>query len=127
MKPDRDEYRAQFSICQWCSDKQASELHEISRGAGRGSSLGVRAAWLHLCHDCHEEMGRLSVPAQLAIKAISDPEGYDRVAVNRLRGRADDSISEQDVERWLFRFDIGQIANRRASRRTPAGESMSVG
>lgn len=85
----------------WCGRK-ATEVHEISRGPHRRAAYGTPAAWLALCRACHEQIhseAEWRVARQLAVKAISDPERYDRTTVNRLRGRAPDAISEHDVLR----------------------------
>jgi hypothetical protein len=39
----------------------------------------------------------MPIARQLALKKMNDPGGYDRVQVNRLRGRADDAITEGEV------------------------------
>jgi hypothetical protein len=49
-------------------------------------------------------MDVLPVAGQLALKRLSDPAGYDRVAVNRLRGRADEAITEAEVDEWVKRI-----------------------
>lgn len=103
VKSIRDEYRAEFPMCQWCVAEPACDLHEISRGSGRQASLGVRAALLSLCRPCHDVMDWLPVVAQLAVKKLSC-SGYDRIAVNRLRGRSDNAIDEDEVELWCRRF-----------------------
>ncbi len=99
----REQYRHEFHRCQWCGTT-GSEVHEIARGPGRRKALGVRAAWLHLCRDCHREIASIPPAGQLAIKWLGDPVGYDRVTVNRLRGRADNAISEAEVLVWVMRF-----------------------
>lgn len=101
----RSAYRFEFPWCQWCH-RAATDLHEISRGAGRGVSLAVRAALLHLCNECHRIMDWLPVSGQLAIKKLADPEGYDRVAVNRLRGRTDNAITDAEVGLWVLRLQM---------------------
>ena len=53
-----------------------------------------------MCVYCHEHaLG--SIAMQLAMKKIHDPETYNRIAVNRLRGRADDAITEAEVDEML--------------------------
>ena len=99
----RDDYRYAFPSCQWCGS-QATEVHEIARGPARQAALLERAAWLSLCRDCHNIMGSMPVAAQLAIKRIADPMGYDRVAVNRLRGRSDNAITDGEVWQWCRRI-----------------------
>lgn len=105
VKPVRDEYRYMFPKCQvpWCKS-QGAHIHEISRGPARGASLGVRAALLHVCPTDHRQMEVLPVEAQLALKKIADPDGYDRVAVNRLRGRQPEAITEAEVLDWVETF-----------------------
>jgi hypothetical protein len=102
----RDEYRESHPDCAWCGEAVASQLHEIARGPARDAALSVPAAWLHLCETCHPLMDRLPVAAQLAIKRISDPTHYDRRAVNRLRGRDENAITDADVTEWLLRFQM---------------------
>lgn len=106
VKPARDSYKELFPMCQWCGAETNVATHEISRGAGRSSSLGVRAALLNLCLTCHRIMDWMPVAGQLAIKKIVDPEGYDRATVCRLRGRAETDITESEVERWVSRFQL---------------------
>jgi len=102
VKPLRDQYKAMFPWCQvpLCAAK-ATELHEISRGSSRGKSLGVRAALLHLCAFDHGQMDVLPVAGQLALKLLADPDGYDRIAVNLLRGRQPEAISAEEVAAWV--------------------------
>lgn len=105
-KADRDAYRKEFPWCQrpGCQ-RRARELHEISRGRGiRSQSLTQRAAWLHLCEQDHRDCGdysKVPIVTQMAWKKWSDPLGYDRRAVNLLRGRAPDAITEQEVDAEL--------------------------
>lgn len=105
-KPARDAYRAENPWCQWCCNADATELHEIARGPSRDKSLSERAAWLHLCRQCHQVIALIPVDGQLAIKRISDPDGYDRVTVNRLRGREDEAINDDEVSTWSLRFTM---------------------
>lgn len=102
VKPLRDQYRWEFPKCQvpWCK-AAATELHEISRGAARGASLGERASWLHLCSFDHKQMDITPIACQLAIKAIADPDGYDRETVNALRGRMPNAITSDEVAWWV--------------------------
>jgi len=93
----RDGLAADFPICMLCRRRDGTDTHEISRGAARGVSLGVRAALLRLCRGCHDLVQTWPVATQLAVKGLRDAEYFDRVEVNRLRGRADDSITEREV------------------------------
>ena len=98
----RAEFREAFPFCMWpgCG-LRATDLHELARGPARGKALSERAAWLHLCAAHHAECGDYSIgglPTQLAVKRNADPFDYSRVAVNRLRGRQDDEITEAEVD-----------------------------
>jgi len=94
--PVRKQFAEDFPCCMVCG-RCATDTHEISRGSSRGASLGVRAALLRLCRRCHDMVQQWPLDTQLALKAVRDVEYFDRVEVNRLRGRADDAISEQEV------------------------------
>jgi hypothetical protein len=96
----RREYVSAAKWCQVCGDHLATDCHEITRGSNRGGAVGVRAAWLALCRRCHDALGDYSiwpVVRQYALKQIVDPIAYDRLLLNRLRGRAPDSITTQEV------------------------------
>lgn len=96
----RDAFREEFPKC-WLCPNPAVDVHEIVRGSSRWLAYGERCAWISVCRvPCHDRLGRYDMwplERQYAIKAIRDTEHYDRVALNRMRGRADDAISEQDV------------------------------
>jgi hypothetical protein len=69
------------------------------------------AAFLRLCGACHAELfASMPIARQLALKALVDPESYDRQAVCLLRGRDPDEVTEAEVvERqayWLARWKI---------------------
>ena len=96
----REAYLMTFPVCQICDRAAAVEIHEIVRGGSRRLAYGQRAAWLSLCRNCHEiagDYGKLPLPGAYGFKGIRDPAFYDRVALNRLRGRADEAVSEADV------------------------------
>jgi len=96
-KPVRDQLKSEFECCMLCMTSQELDVHEITRGASRGVSLGWRPCLMCFCRRCHDLVQNWTVAQQLCLKAIVDLEHYDRVFVNRVRGRADDSISERDV------------------------------
>lgn len=105
VKPIRDEYRAMFPKCQYPKCwRPGEEIHEISRGPARAKSLGVRAALLHLCSIHHAIVQPMPIVAQLALKKLKDLAGYCRVTVNRLRGRQDEAITEDEVDQWILKF-----------------------
>jgi len=96
----RFEYKCEFPSCMLCGG-QTSDVHEIARGVHRHESVKWRAAWLSLCRFCHGKMDRWTIPQQLALKALRDPESYDREKVNELRGRALNAVTENEVWREL--------------------------
>ena len=88
----------------WCQvpgcHNLADDIHEIARGGSRQAALGDPCAWLVLCRKHHEEMDDYSVwpiVRQLAVKAIADVDNYSRIGVNRLRGRDDEAITQDEV------------------------------
>jgi hypothetical protein len=106
VKKARDAFLAEFRSCMMCQRKPPTDVHEIARGASRGRAVLLRVTWLALCRDCHEEAGDYSkwpITKQLALKLLRDPEHYDRVAVNRIRRRADDAITEEEVRQHIRR------------------------
>ena len=90
-------------VCMVCGARNNLETHEIANGSARQKSLGIPATWLRLCHDCHQgsnglhNKGVWPVARQLALKKWADPEYYDRVWVNLLRGRQSEAITEAEV------------------------------
>lgn len=98
--PAREAYRHEHYLCQFPRCRMlADDLHEIARGPARVKSLGVHAALLALCRRHHEWLHRKPrVVYGLAVKWLAHDGTYDRIAVARLRGRADDSITQEEVE-----------------------------
>jgi cytochrome c553 len=77
------------------------QTHEIARGSFRSKALKSPSAWIRTCSLCHERhLDGMPIARQLAIKKKHDPEYYDRIAVNRLRNRADEAITENEVDQW---------------------------
>jgi hypothetical protein len=105
----RADFNRKFDRCFLCGARTNEtfpprlETHEITRGPSRAKSLQVRAALIRTCPPCHAgRLDGMSVVRQLAIKKFADPEGYDRLEVNRLRRRAPESITEAEVN---YHFD----------------------
>ena len=103
-KISRTLWGQQFDRC-WCCGQPADpakcrhlETHEIARGVHRAKAVAAPAAWIRVCSLCHDTVGSMSIVTQLAMKKINDPECYDRVAVNRMRGRADEAVTEAEVD-----------------------------
>ncbi len=98
-EPVRAQFRKDFPCCMYCG-RFGGDIHEISRGGSREKSLGERCALLRLCRHCHERIHKdWTVEQQYALKALRDPDGFDRVRLNLLRNRWEDAISESDVWR----------------------------
>ena len=101
--PVRDEYRDLFPVCQipGCRD-EATELHEIARGVHRKSALAERCALLHLCRGHHLSIHYgYTLAQQYALKLFADPDGFDLVRLNRLRGRSDDAITIEEIQPYV--------------------------
>jgi len=75
----RDVYLEENPACCSCGSI-ASEVHHICRGANRGRSLLNTDTWLGLCGDCHRQMDKLAIAAQVRLK-----ESAVRYAIERLR------------------------------------------
>jgi len=92
--------------CMVCGSRDNLETHEIANGAAREASLAIPATWLRVCQECHQgprglhHKGVWPVARQLALKKWHDPEYYDRVWVNLLRGRDEGAITEADVDQY---------------------------
>jgi len=102
-KEDREAFALEFDRCWICnSPAEFASLphatHEIVHGVNRNAGYAHRVAWLRLCAVCHANVHESwSLVEQYALKAMRDPEHYDRVELNRMRVRADDSVSEIEV------------------------------
>lgn len=80
------------------------DVHEIARGGSRERAYQDRRAWLLLCREHHEDMDDADewpVARQYALKKLCDPDHYDRVWLNRCRDRADDAITEKEVDAFM--------------------------
>ncbi len=98
VQPIRDQFADDFPECMVCRGNRQAYTHEISQGPARRLSLGERCALLRLCEQCHRWVhAEWSIEEQLALKGLRDPEYYDRVHVNQLRGKAPDAIDEGEV------------------------------
>lgn len=104
----RRDFRWKIGECMLCGARSLHhDIHEISRGAGRGKAVKDRRCWLLLCRRCHELCGDYAVwplAKQYALKAIADPDWYDRVAVNEMRGRMPEAMPEVEVVRAAYQL-----------------------
>jgi len=49
----REAFLLQFPICQWCTDREATEVHHVEK---RGINYLNIDTWKALCHSCHKEV-----------------------------------------------------------------------
>lgn len=111
MTITRTEWSWQFDRCFACNQRHNHaawwmrlQTHEIARGPAKQAAMKEPAAWLRVCRQCHDAMDDYSkwpIARQLALKKLRDPEHYDRVKVNELRGEAPESITEEEVDEWV--------------------------
>ena len=98
----RDEFRMR-QHCMACGRSGAWDVHEIASGPARHKAIKEPCAWLLLCRPCHNEMHDRtiwSITRQLALKKKMDPDNYDRIRVNELRGRHPEAITEEEVDAY---------------------------
>lgn len=101
---DREKYRASHRTCQCCKKQPTRDIHEIVRQSTSDDSLESRCCWLALCRKCHRRMEDYSdfpIARQCALKKKVDPEGYDLPRIIELRGEAETSITQEQVDAWL--------------------------
>lgn len=96
----RAEFRVVYPYC-WACGGFATDIHEMACGPARKKAYKDRRSWMRLCRTCHVPwVQHWPVAKQLAYKAWHDPAYYDRVAVNQMRGRADNAIDTKEVAYW---------------------------
>lgn len=97
----RQDFRDEFPLC-WICNASATDIHEMTPGAGRRRGYQERATWVRTCRSCHDEylqpfQGLWTLAGQLAIKVRYDPEYYDRELVLSIKGRASTAVTEAEV------------------------------
>jgi len=92
------DFASAFNECWFCGGRWPLEIHHIARGCHRAAGRMIEANLIRICSNCHDTVASMGIAAQLALKKICDPKNYDRVAVNRLRGRADEAVTEAEVD-----------------------------
>lgn len=100
--PEREKYRRKFKTCQLCGEPR-KHVHEIVTRAKNASAIEQRCCFLSLCERCHDRMHDHSdypLARQYALKQRVDPEGYCRETLNRMRGRAANAITQEQVDEW---------------------------
>ena len=107
MNP-RDQWSQERLRCFVCGKGVAHwkglHTHEIARGVHRQKALKEPVAWLRVCGRCHEQLDDYQIwpiARQLALKKVCDLQHYDRVQVNRLRGRQDGAVTEAEVDAFM--------------------------
>lgn len=74
------------------------ETHEIARGVHRSKAILEPSTFLRACRWCHQEkLDAMPIDQQLAYKFVRDPIHYDRSRVLEIRGRADTSVTQEEV------------------------------
>lgn len=48
-----------------------------------------------------DDYSKWPVSRQLALKMLADPNNFDRVLINQIRGRDENAIDLPDVVKWL--------------------------
>ena len=99
----RRNYRLEFPTCQCCERRRSRHTHEIASGGARANAVYFRAAWLAVCMACHREIHETPdwpVSRQLYQKWKHDRKFYCRRTVNRLRGRDEEAITQEEVDAW---------------------------
>jgi len=97
----RQVFRDEFPKC-WICDDPATDIHEMTPGAGRRRGYQERSAWIRTCRSCHDLklqpfQGLWTLAGQLAIKGRYDTEHYDRELVLAIKGRASTAVTEAEV------------------------------
>lgn len=106
---EREAWAEQFNRC-WicfCTARNVSvtgpglETHEIASRAQAPNRWAEKCNYFRSCPTCHREvLSWICEALQLAYKRMNDPENYDRVKVNLMRGRQTNAISESEVRQW---------------------------
>lgn len=96
----RRTWSRQFQHC-WICQRPAEHVHEIASRAQAPGRWADERNYLRACAVCNLDLLEwLPEAAQLAMKLLYDPENYDRLFVNQLRGRAENAITESVVQGW---------------------------
>ena len=106
-------FLAEFPWCWFCENARSECVHEMACGSGnRVIAVQVRLAWASSCCDCNQfkvtDYAIWPLVRQLAAKWINDRKSFDRVAFNRLRGRADNAITMAEIIPHICRLLDGK-------------------
>ena len=103
-KAARQDFLAEQLRCAVCGSARSLTCHEMAKGCHRNEALSNRLAWLCACWICNSgplnDYEQWPLARQLSRKQDMDPEHYDLVGFNRLRGREDGAITQDEVDEW---------------------------
>lgn len=98
MAKARMDFRLEMEVCNSCGVSCVGDVHEICSGQNRARAFEERAAWLHLCRECHVKVQNWPIEQQLALKKENDHDYYSLSAINRIL--APRIMYEEDVNKW---------------------------
>jgi hypothetical protein len=98
---ERNDWKRQFDHCMCCLRREPLDTHEIAPRS-RTERCFELANLLALCRGCHDVLQGTDAITQAAFKFLEDPETFDLVALNRLRQRAGEAITHQEVKQRVF-------------------------
>ena len=88
-------------------DRFRLETHHIVRGVHRGKATNRLCTLMRVCNEHHEKyLDGMPIVVQLAIKQMFDPVHYDRVAVNVLRCRQPEAITQDEVDAAVEALEV---------------------
>lgn len=95
-KPVRLDFLWERPVCCECGGA-ACDVHEILAGSNRQRAFTERCCWLRVCRECHDKIQGVSIVYQLALKLLSDPDGFDLVKFHEVWGRPATAITPAEV------------------------------
>jgi 5-methylcytosine-specific restriction endonuclease McrA len=98
---ERSDWSLAFDSCWICGSRFDLQTHEIASKAQAPFKWATTENYFRTCSRCNQYvLNNLPEAVQLAYKKHFDPDNYNRVFINQLRGEADNSISESEVNVW---------------------------
>jgi hypothetical protein len=98
---EREGWLLSWNCCWICGGTWRLQCHEISSRAQAPLKWACVENYFAACERCNMHvLNNLPEAVQLCYKKHFDPANYNRVLINRLRGEADNSISESEVNVW---------------------------
>ena len=101
----------QWDRCWRCGRRgtwpESLSIHHFVQGSFRkANDLATTAMLCRECHHAEHNGDALGLLGMLAMKRRFDPEHYVRERVNHLRGRADNAITEDEVNQFATTRDF---------------------